>query len=150
MLVISDEQSVDDLAGIMGGERTGVTENTNKNVFRGAIFDPVSIANTGRKLNLNSDARYRFERGLDYNSPETVMHYAASMINKICGGKFSKIVNFKLEQKNRIIKFDPNIIYQLTGVKIENELSKSILEKWVLKLFSRNIWDIHLQVGDLI
>ena len=77
-----------------------------------AIFDPVSIANTGRELNLNSDARYRFERGLDYNSPELVMHYAAEMFNKICGGKFSKIVNYKLEQKNKIINFEPNIIYQ--------------------------------------
>ena len=143
MLVISDEQSVDDLAGIMGGERTGVTENTTRMFLEAAIFDPVSIANTGRKLNLNSDARYRFERGLDYNSPETVMHYAAAMVNKICGGKFSKIVNFKLEQKNKIIKFDPNIIYQLTGVKIENELSKSILEKLGFKILSLDdIWDI--------
>ena len=143
MLVISDEESVDDLAGIMGGERTGVTENTTRMFIEAAIFDPVSIANTGRKLNLNSDARYRFERGLDYNSPETVMHYAAAMFNKICGGKFSKIVNFKLEQKNRIIKFDPNIIYQLTGVKIENKLSKSILEKLGFKIICvENIWDI--------
>ena len=63
--------------------------------------------------------------------------------NKICGGKFSKIVNFKLEQKNKIIKFDPNIIYQLTGVKIENELSKSILEKLGFKILSLDdIWDI--------
>ncbi len=143
MLVISDEQSVDDLAGIMGGERTGVTENTTRMFLEAAIFDPVSIANTGRKLNLNSDARYRFERGLDYNSPETVMHYAAAMFNKICGGKFSKIVNFKLEQKDKIIKFNPKIIYQLTGVKIENELSKSILEKLGFKILSQDdIWDI--------
>ncbi len=143
MLVISDDLSVDDLAGIMGGERTGVTENTTRMFLEAAIFDPVSVANTGRKLNLNSDARYRFERGLDFNSPETVMHYAAAMVKKICGGKFSKIVNFKLEQKNRIIKFDPNIVYKLTGVKIENEVSKSILEKLGFKILSKaNIWDI--------
>ncbi len=143
MIVISDEESVDDLAGIMGGVRTGVAENTTRMFLEAAIFDPVSIANTGRKLNLNSDARYRFERGLDYNSPEIVMHYAAAMINKVCGGTFSNIVNFKLEQKNKLIKFDPNIIYQLTGVKIENELSKSILEKLGFKIVSvENIWDI--------
>ncbi len=99
MLVISDDQGVDDLAGIMGGERTGVTKDTSRMFLEAAIFDPVSIANTGRKLNLHSDARYRFERGLDYNSPESVMHYAAEMVNKICGGKISKIVKFKLEQK---------------------------------------------------
>ena len=127
----------------MGGERTGVVEKTTRMFLEAAIFDPVSIANTGRKLNLNSDARYRFERGLDYNSPEMVMHYASTMINKICGGKFSKIVNFKLEQKKRIIKFDPYIIYQLTGVKIEHKLSKSILEKLGFKIVCvENIWDI--------
>ena len=143
MLVISDEKSIDDLAGIMGGERTGVTENTTRMFLEAAIFDPVSIANTGRKLNLHSDARYRFERGVDYNSPESVMHYAAEMVNKICGGKFSKIVSFKLEQKNKIIKFDTNILYKLTGVKIENELSKSILENLGFKIVSvDNVWDI--------
>ncbi len=143
MLVISDDQGVDDLAGIMGGERTGVTKETTRMFLEAAIFDPVSIANTGRKLNLHSDARYRFERGLDYNSPESVMHYAAEMVNKICGGKISKIVKFKLEQKNKIIKFDPNIIYQLTGVKIANELAKSMLEKLGFKIILLdNIWDI--------
>ncbi len=143
MIVISDEHSVDDLAGIMGGERTGVTKDTTRIFLEAAIFDPVSIANTGRKLNLHSDARYRFERGLDYNSPEVVMHYAADMFNKICGGKCSKIVNFKLEQKNKIIKFDPNIVHQLTGVKIKNELSKIILENLGFKITCvGNIWDI--------
>ncbi len=143
MLVISDAESIDDLAGVMGGERTGVTANTTKMFLEAAIFDPVSIANTGRKLNLNSDARYRFERGLDYNSPETVMHYAAAMVKKICGGKFSRVVKSKLEQKNRIIKFDPKMTYQLTGVKVEKELSKSILEKLGFKIISvENNWDI--------
>ena len=54
MLVISDDHSVDDLAGIMGGERTGVSEKTKRMFLEAAIFDPVSIANTGRKLILNS------------------------------------------------------------------------------------------------
>ena len=62
MLVIADSHGIDDLAGIMGGERTGVTNNTTKMFLEAAIFDPISIANTGRKLNINSDARYRFER----------------------------------------------------------------------------------------
>ncbi len=143
MLVICDEQGVDDLAGIMGGERTGVTKDTTKMFLEAAIFDPISIANTGRKLNLHSDARYRFERGLDYDSPEFVMHYAAEMVKKICGGKVSKIVDFKLELHNKIIKFNPDIIYQLTGVKIENELSKSILEKLGFKIVpSEKFWHI--------
>ena len=67
MLVISDKHGVDDLAGIMGGERTSVKETTTNMFLEAAIFDPISIAQTGRKLNINSDARYRFERGLDYD-----------------------------------------------------------------------------------
>jgi len=143
MIVICDELGVDDLAGIMGGERTGVNKNTTRIFLEAAIFDPISIANTGRKLNLQSDARYRFERGLDFDSPEFVMNYAAEMIKKICGGKISKVVDFKLELNDKTIKFNPDTIYQLTGVKIEDELSKSILERLGFKIMSVDkFWNV--------
>ena len=143
MLVISDDQGIDDLAGIMGGERTGVTEHTTKMFLEAAIFDPISIANTGRKLNINSDARYRFERGLDYDSPDLVMHYAASMVNRICGGTYSKIVKFELVKETKSIIFNPNNTYKLTGVEIENQVAKSILEKLgFLITTKRDIWSI--------
>ena len=115
------EHGLDDLAGIMGGERTGVTDRTTKMFLEAAIFDPISIAKTGRKLNIISEARYRFERGLDYDSPELVMHYAASLIQKICGGSLSKIVSLQQERNNKLIKFNPEITHKLTGVKIENK-----------------------------
>ena len=143
MLVISDDQGIDDLAGIMGGERTGVTEHTTKMFLEAAIFDPISIANTGRKLNINSDARYRFERGLDYDSPDLVMHYAASMVNRICGGTYSKIVKFELVKETKSIIFNPNNTHKLTGVEIENQVAKSILEKLgFLITTKRDIWSI--------
>ena len=143
MLVISDDQGIDDLAGIMGGERTGVTEHTTKMFLEAAIFDPISIANTGRKLNINSDARYRFERGLDYDSPDLVMHYAASMVNRICGGTYSKIVKFELVKETKSIIFNPNNTHKLTGVEIENQVAKSILEKLgFLITKKRDIWSI--------
>ena len=84
MLVICDQNGVDDLAGIMGGLRTGVDENTTEFFLEAAIFCPISIAKTGRDLNINSDARYRFERGLDFNSPEVGVIYASKLINDIC------------------------------------------------------------------
>ena len=143
MLVISDEHGIDDLAGIMGGERTGVKEDTTKMFLEAAIFDPISIANTGRRLNLNSDARYRFERGLDYDSPDLVMHYAASLVKKICGGTCSKIVKLELGKQKKIINFTPTSTYKLTGVEIESELSKSILEKLGFKITNNNdVWDV--------
>ena len=143
MLVISDSHGIDDLAGIMGGERTGVTNNTTKMFLEAAIFDPISIANTGRKLNINSDARYRFERGLDYDLPDLVMHYAASMVNRICGGTYSKIVKFELIKETKSIIFNPDNTYKLTGVEIENQVAKAILEKLgFLITISRDIWSI--------
>ena len=143
MLVISDSHGIDDLAGIMGGERTGVTNNTTKMFLEAAIFDPISIANTGRKLNINSDARYRFERGLDYDSPDLVMHYAASMVNRICGGTYSKIVKFESIKETKSIIFNPDNTYKLTGVEIENQVAKSILEKLgFLITINRDIWSI--------
>ncbi len=74
-LVISDDKGVDDLAGIMGGERTGVSKKTTEMFLETAIFDPNTVSRTGRRLNLNSDARHRFERGLDQNLPENIQDY---------------------------------------------------------------------------
>ncbi len=143
MLVIADSHGIDDLAGIMGGERTGVTNVTTKMFLEAAIFDPISIANTGRKLNINSDARYRFERGLDYDSPDLVMHYAASMVNRICGGTYSKIVKFESIRETKSIIFNPDNTYKLTGVEIENQVAKSILEKLgFLITINTDIWSI--------
>ena len=65
MTVIADEQDAEALAGVMGGERTGVSEETVNVMLETAYFDPVRTAMTGRKLNLQSDARFRFERGVD-------------------------------------------------------------------------------------
>ncbi len=86
MLIIGDEKGADGLAGIMGGERTGVSESTTAMFLEMAIFDPVNVATTGRKLNLNSDARYRFERGLDATAPDWAMDYVSGLVMDICGG----------------------------------------------------------------
>jgi phenylalanyl-tRNA synthetase beta chain len=94
-------------------------------------------------LNINSDARYRFERGLDYDSPDLVMHYAASMVNRICGGTYSKIVKFESIKETKSIIFNPDNTYKLTGVEIENKVAKSILEKLgFLITINRDIWSI--------
>ena len=84
--VIADKNNPLAIAGIMGGSETGCTDTT-KNVFlEVALFDPSKVAKTGRKLGINSDARYRFERGLDKEMIEEGLEYASYLINKICGG----------------------------------------------------------------
>ena len=93
-----------------------------------AIFDPISVATTGRKLNIHSDARFRFERGLDVMSPDTLMDYVAQLVLDTCGGKASEIVAVGPGADwQRQIAFDPARVEQLTAVKIETSRQHSIL-----------------------
>ncbi|MCR9255929.1 MAG: phenylalanine--tRNA ligase subunit beta [Alphaproteobacteria bacterium] len=92
MIVIGDDHGVDDLAGIMGGERTGCSGETVNMFLEVAIFDPLRVAATGRKLNVLSDARYRFERGLDQLSPWWGAELATKLILELCGGEASHLV----------------------------------------------------------
>lgn len=90
MTVIADAKGVHGIGGVMGGEETGCTEETTEVFLETAWFDPVSVAETGRKLDLQSDARYRFERTVD---PESVIwgpEVAARLILKLCGGETSR------------------------------------------------------------
>ena len=128
MLVIADADGADDLAGIMGGERTGVTDTTSKMFLEIAVFDPVSVAMTGRGLNIHSDARYRFERGLDVTSPDWAMDYVSQMVLDICGGEASEI-----DRKGggadwqRQISYRPDRAEELTSVVIAPDKQRHIL-----------------------
>ena len=128
MLVISDEHGPDDLAGIMGGKRTGIDENTTEMFLESAIFLPNSVSNTGRKLNINSDARYRFERGLDFNSPEFGIKYASKFIQQICGGKMSFITFEATDIKLKEIDFSTDIVKRLIGIEIAENRILQILD----------------------
>ena len=129
MLVIADADGADDLAGIMGGERTGVTDDTTTMFLEIAIFDQVSVAMTGRKLNIHSDARYRFERGLDATSPDTTIDYVSAMIGEICGGTASELTaQGKGADWQRQIGYRPEHCVELTGVSVAAEKQKTILE----------------------
>ena len=107
MIVICDDNGIISLAGIMGGLSTACDENT-KNVFvESAYFDPTSIAISGRKLNITSDARYRFERGIDPLSTTFGLDLATKMIVKNCGGQIGSIV-FDGGKKNSEIVIEIN------------------------------------------
>ena len=108
MLVISDADGPDDLAGIMGGERTGVSDTTTRMFLEIAIFNATNVATTGRKLNIHSDARYRFERGLDATSPVQMAGYIARLVQSVCGGRFSQlIVNGTADVQPKMVAFPP-------------------------------------------
>jgi phenylalanyl-tRNA synthetase beta chain len=91
MVVIADAKEVHGIGGVMGGEHSGVTEATTSVFIESALFSPGMVAATGRKLNLQSDARYRFERGLDPTSPFWGLEVATRIILDICGGEASEM-----------------------------------------------------------
>ena len=88
--VIADEQGVESLAGIMGGEATGCSATTTDVLIELALWDELNIAQTGRKLAINSDARYRFERGVDPAFMLPGLELATQMVLDLCGGTPSR------------------------------------------------------------
>ena len=129
MCVISDNKGVLGLGGIIGGTRSGTEFNTKNILLESAYFEPGSIRNTAKKLNLDTDAKFRFERGIDPLSIEDGLNKAAKLIKEICGGEISKIDIQKIESyKTKKIKFDPNIFEKISGFKISFKEMIKILE----------------------
>jgi phenylalanyl-tRNA synthetase beta chain len=130
MIVISDDKNLHGIGGVMGGLDSGCSADT-KNVFlEVALFNPINITKTGRKLNLQSDARYRFERGVDSTSIEWGVDIASEMILDLCGGEASEIVSDKVENKQlKTIHYDINLTLTHGGINIELKEQVSILEK---------------------
>ena len=127
-LIIGDAEGPDDLAGIMGGERTGVTDATTRMFLEIAVFDPIKVATTGRQLNLHSDARYRFERGLDARSPVDMAGYIARLVGTVCGGRCSHlVVHGKADPAPQMLSFNPEKVKQLTGVDCPADKQAEIL-----------------------
>ena len=105
MCVISDNKGVLGLGGIIGGTRSGTEFDTKNILLESAYFDPRSIRKTAKKLNIDTDAKFRFERGIDPLSIEEGLNKAASLIKEICGGEISKIDIQKIENfKNKKYK----------------------------------------------
>jgi phenylalanyl-tRNA synthetase beta chain len=128
MIVIGDDHGVDDLAGIMGGERSGCGDETVNMFLEVAIFDQVTTAATGRKLGIISDARYRFERGLDAQSPYWGAEVATRLVQEICGGEASHLVVAGSEPNwQRTIKLRHSRIKELCGVEVAEADAQRIL-----------------------
>ena len=120
MCVIADESGVESLAGIMGGESTGCSETTTDVLIESALWDPVNIAQTGRKLGVQSDARYRFERGVDPAFMLPGLELATAMVLDLCGGKPSEVtVAGTPEVPARIIDFPLDELPRLTGLHVD-------------------------------
>jgi phenylalanyl-tRNA synthetase beta chain len=117
--VIADQNGVESLAGIMGGEASGCSDTTTDVLIESALWDELNIAQTGRKLGINSDARYRFERGVDPAFMVPGLELATRMVLDLCGGEPSQItVAGQAEAPERIINFPLEELRRLAGVEV--------------------------------
>ena len=120
MTVIGDQTLPHALGGIIGGEETGCTDETTEVFVESAWFDPLRTASTGRKLNIHSDARYRFERGVDPESLLPGIEAATAMILDLCGGEPSEVIFAGETPKwKRNISLRPNRTLELAGIEID-------------------------------
>jgi phenylalanyl-tRNA synthetase beta chain len=128
--VIADEKGVESLSGIMGGEATGCSQTTTNVLVESALWDELNIAQTGRKLGINSDARYRFERGVDPAFMLPGLELATQMVLDLCGGEASEIiVAGDPKPKEKIIDFPLSELPRLTGLKLPLADLRRVLEK---------------------
>jgi len=143
MVVIADDATARSIAGIMGGEDTGCTESTTDVFLESAWFDPVRTARTGRLLGIHSDARYRFERGVD---PEFVipgLDLATALILEFCGGEASELmVAGRVPEWRRSIAFDTREVKRLGGFELPEQKILEILHSLGFEVRRNGVLDV--------
>ncbi len=130
MCVISDKSGVLGLGGIIGGTRSGTELDTKNILLESAFFLPRSIRKTSKLLNIDTDAKFRFERGIDPQSIELGLKKASKLITEICGGKVSKfdVQKIKKDKKNKI-KFKISLFERIAGFKVKDkEIIKILID----------------------
>ncbi len=148
--VIADGERVHDIGGIMGGEESGVSETTTDVLIECAYFDPEGIARTGQKLQLTSDARQRFERGVDPAFLDEGLAIATWLVLEHCGGTASGVTRAgQPPLEPRMVGFDPARTLALGGLDVAPERQKDILERLGFKIEpGRRVGSRATNVGD--
>ncbi|TGQ38648.1 phenylalanine--tRNA ligase subunit beta [Mesorhizobium sp. M00.F.Ca.ET.216.01.1.1] len=130
MCVIADEDGVESIAGIMGGEHSGCDENTTDVLIESALWDPMTTARTGRTLGIISDARYRFERGVDPEFMVPGVELATRLVLDFCGGTPSETEVFGYAGHTpKIVSFPLSEVKRLTGIEVPKAESLGILAR---------------------
>ncbi|MBB5713622.1 phenylalanine--tRNA ligase subunit beta [Sphingomonas aerophila] len=129
MTVIADDKAVHDIGGIMGGEHSSVTDGTTDVLVECAFFDPDAIARTGQALALTSDARQRFERGVDPAFLDDGLTHATALVVALCGGTASAVTRAgEAPLGLRHYRYDPSLAKTLGGLAIAPDRQRQILE----------------------
>lgn len=138
-IVISDDNGVESIAGIMGGEETGCSEDTVDVFLESAFWDHIQIATTGRALKINSDARYRFERGVDPEFTVEGLERATQMILDLCGGEASEVVIAgDVPNHARSYTLKPERVQSLVGMDIPESEQRQTLTRLGFRLEGNN------------
>jgi len=141
MTVIADASEVHDIAGIMGGEHSGIADDTTDVLLEVAYFDPERIARTGQALLLTSDARTRFERGVDPAFLDDAMAIITELILDICGGEAGEVIRAGAPPLTpKVIRYDPMLCDRLGGINLRHVEQKAILER--LGFAVSPVWDV--------
>lgn len=128
MMVISDDAGPESIAGVMGGQHSGCTEATVNVFLESAYWDPVTIAGTARQLKISSDAKYRFERGVDPAFTLPGLEAATRMILDLCGGEASEVVmDGAVPDTARAYRLDTDRVQSLVGMDIPAETQRATL-----------------------
>ncbi|MGX9118387.1 phenylalanine--tRNA ligase subunit beta [Mesorhizobium sp. BHbsci] len=130
MCVIADQDGVESIAGIMGGEHSGCDENTTDVLIESALWDPITTARTGRTLGIISDARYRFERGVDPEFMVPGVELATKLVLDFCGGTptETEVVGYA-GHVEKIVSFPLSEVKRLTGIEVPRDGSLAILSR---------------------
>ncbi len=145
MIVICDDSGIISLAGIMGGSSTAVDANTKNVLLECALFDPVRIAKAGQKLQIDSEARYRFERGVDAALMAQATDLATALITARCGGKPGKTVTAgAVPVAHAPIAYSPKKLLTLGGLDLPANQQKDVLSAlgFAVKEHSHDKWDV--------
>ncbi|SEH55544.1 phenylalanyl-tRNA synthetase beta subunit [Rhizobium tibeticum] len=134
-VVISDEEGIESIGGIMGGEHSGCDENTTDVLLESALWDPMNIAKSGRGLGIITDARYRFERGVDPEYMVPGLERTTELVLEFCGGTAARaeVVGYK-GYEPKIVDFPFSEVKRLTGLEVSTEESTEILTRLGFKV----------------
>lgn len=129
-VVIADDNGIESIGGVMGGEHSGCDEKTTDVLIESALWDPMNIARTGRTLGIITDARYRFERGVDPEYMVPGLERTTELVLELCGGTAAKaeVVGYRGYQP-KSIDFPVSEVKRLTGLEVSPEESREILTK---------------------
>ena len=145
-LVVADDEKALALAGIMGGEQSGVQPDTTGIWLEAAFFEPRAIAGVARSFGLSTDASHRFERGVDPNIGIAALEIATSLLVEIVGGQIGPIVQQSADHfsnQPRSITFRPETVARLSGVTVANELMQGILQHLGMTIVIQNeVWQV--------